>query len=82
MAQNVSKEAVSVVPNLFTEAFFYMVHALDLMVPASKNLTVWAKSYGGPYRRPFGPSFRPPFGLFPQGQIFGCRVIPYWNFTP
>ena len=32
-----------------------MVHTLDLMVPASKILTVWAKSYGGPEGGPEGP---------------------------
>ena len=31
---------------------FNMAHTLDLMVPASKNLTVWAKIYGGHYRGP------------------------------
>ena len=50
-----------------------IVHALDLMVPTSKNLTVWAKGE-------MGICFTP--GLLPQGQIFVCRVIPYWNSTP
>ena len=42
---------------------FNMVHAFDLMVPASKNLTVWAKSEGGPELGPEGgPEGPPPRG--------------------
>ena len=62
---NLFKECVSVDPNLFEEGvdkvirrkkdFFCMVNALDLMVPASKNLTLWAKSEGGPQGGPKGP---------------------------
>ena len=67
--------------------FFYMLHALDLMVPASKDLTEWEKSYGGPYGGPYGPPpsplggpFGPPSGP-PSDFFFGCRVISYWNST-
>ena len=50
-----------------------MEHALDLMVPASKNLK-------SPMEGPMGPTSPPwralqaPLRTF---QIFGCRVIPY-----
>ena len=76
-APNISEEAVSAVPNLFADFLFcfYMVHILDLMVPASKNMTVWAKGEMGSLLCSCPMDF---FG--PQGKICGCRVMLYWNF--
>ena len=50
-----------------------MEHALDLMVPASKNLKVLWGDLCPPPLPPGGG----PLGPLQTFQIFGCRVIPY-----
>ena len=67
-----------------------MLHALDLMVPASKDLTEWEKSYGGPYGGPTGPPPLPPPGValwdplrtLPTGSDFGLQSHPLLELHP